>query len=256
MKRVLVIGPDVGMEFGWKLQWQTIARKTATYYDDAYVITTPDCMFMYEDFARPYTEMTERYKPNMFRFDDCDVTYMHPEPNNTKNAYVAQGKAIRFGEKDARAPQCIVLHARKKNDGREWPYDTWVTFVEKLKKVVNIPIMDIGTLDASYRFHGVLVGYQSDFGGSHNILANAKLCIGPSSGAMHLASMCGCPHLVWTDNKKWNLGGIAGTNRQRYELLWNPLKTKVRVIDQYGWQPEPNIILKETLNFLGELSET
>jgi hypothetical protein len=55
------------------------------------------------------------------------------------------------------------------------------------------------------------------------LLANADIVIGPSSGPMHLASLCGAPHVTWTDK--------ASTKR-RYLGGWNPHKTPCIVLDQ------------------------
>ena len=49
-----------------------------------------------------------------------------------------------------------------------------------------------------------------------NAITNANCTFGPSSGPMCLASLCGCPHVVWS----------KPSNRIRYEKNWNPLKTK------------------------------
>lgn len=59
-------------------------------------------------------------------------------------------------------------------------------------------------------------------------LSGCDLAVGQSTGGLHLASLCGCPHLVWAGNS----GRVASpwqiTGRQRYETMWNPLGTPVR----------------------------
>jgi hypothetical protein len=71
-----------------------------------------------------------------------------------------------------------------------------------------------------------------------SVASNCDLAVGQSTGGLHLASLCGCPHVVWSPGKqrvwtKWEI-----TNRQRYETFWNPHGTPVRFHDMSG-QPEP-----------------
>lgn len=54
-------------------------------------------------------------------------------------------------------------------------------------------------------------------------IAAAKCVIGPSSGPIHLASLCGCPHITW-------IASIHHTLEQRYKKLWNPFNTPVEFV--------------------------
>lgn len=58
-------------------------------------------------------------------------------------------------------------------------------------------------------------------------LSHCDLAAGQSTGGLHLASLCGCPHLVWStdDDRLWTPWEM--TNRQRYETYWNPLGTSI-----------------------------
>ena len=253
MKKIL-IALDIGNEFGWSLmRWQAKVRYMAKDYNDVYVVTTPDRMFVYEDFAKPYTEITKKYHPDMWRFRDCVITYIYP--HKTLCQSIGNDKFIKFGKKVVKFNEfndktegllCVAVHMRKKLDGREWGESKWQEFVEGLQKETKLPIVPIGS---NLWVHNVLV--HKYWGCScQDILASSVLCIGPSSGAMHLASLCGCEHLVWTDRKIWNLGFKKGTNRERYETAWNPLKTPVTVIDDQGWNPPVSVILNETRRIL------
>jgi len=246
VKRVLIFGPDVGVEFGWLLvKVIPKIRHMALNFDKTHVITSTDRMFAYKDFAKPYTEMTETFKQNMCGFHRTKITYVHP----TKELCCGPAKNLfyKYGRRSNVNP-CVVVHMRNKGDGREWPVKTWETFIDGLRKITKLPIYSIGT-----QVHRELDHNKVDrplYGSTASILGNAKLCIGPSSGPMHLASLCGCPHVVISDSKKWNLGGKKGTNRQRYETEWNPFGTEAIVIDQYGWKPNPDIVLGEVKKFL------
>ena len=70
------------------------------------------------------------------------------------------------------------------------------------------------------------------------IFSNAKLIAGPSSGPMHLASLCGATHLVWSTEY----------NRVRYERDWNPFKTPVIFHNEGGWNPNIDNIKNSILN--------
>jgi ADP-heptose:LPS heptosyltransferase len=64
-------------------------------------------------------------------------------------------------------------------------------------------------------------------------MANSTVLVGPSSGPVHLASLCGLPHVTWSPK---NATGIM-SNKDRYERIWNPLKTPVTFIEG-SWNPE------------------
>ena len=81
-----------------------------------------------------------------------------------------------------------------------------------------------------------------------DVLRSSEVCIGVSSGPMHLASLCLCKHVVWTDLKHQK--AINGTNKDRYKTIWNPFQTKVKVIDKYGWLPPVDEIYKAVRKML------
>ncbi len=67
-------------------------------------------------------------------------------------------------------------------------------------------------------------------------LRAARLAAGGSTGGLHLASLCGCPHVVWGPGRAERWTSIQMTNRQRYETIWNPLGTRVKY-HELGWKP-------------------
>jgi hypothetical protein len=67
-------------------------------------------------------------------------------------------------------------------------------------------------------------------------LKAARLAAGGSTGGLHLASLCGCPHVVWGPGRAERWTNIQMTNRQRYETIWNPLGTRVQY-HELGWRP-------------------
>ena len=61
-------------------------------------------------------------------------------------------------------------------------------------------------------------------------LSQAPLVIGPSSGTIHLASLCGAPHVTWY--------GRPVVSMDRYLSYWNPFDTPVTFLD--GNCPPPD----------------
>ena len=58
-------------------------------------------------------------------------------------------------------------------------------------------------------------------------MSNSKLIIGPSSGPLHYASLCGLSQIVWSEPK----------NRDKYLIHWNPFKTYVTFYSKKSWSP-------------------
>jgi hypothetical protein len=54
-------------------------------------------------------------------------------------------------------------------------------------------------------------------------LSQASLAIGPSSGTIHLASLCGTPHVTWY--------GRPVVSMARYITYWNPFETPATFLD-------------------------
>jgi hypothetical protein len=135
----------------------------------------------------------------------------------------------------------VLIHARGTDkygtDFRNWPEFKW----NDLVKYTGLSFASIGSEQGAYHIdntddlRGVsleqLCGYMSA----------STMVLGPSSGPMHLASLCGTPHFVWSGDRP---------NVERYEKYWNPLKTKVKILDHvHGWDPPLLTILKEMEKF-------
>ena len=67
------------------------------------------------------------------------------------------------------------------------------------------------------------------------VLSNSRCCFGPSSGPMHLASLCGTPHVVWS----------IMYNHIRYTKNWNPHNTPVLFLGEHEWHPEPEYVYEK-----------
>jgi len=91
-------------------------------------------------------------------------------------------------------------------------------------------------IPGTYDFRGVGLQRVMD------LMANAKLVVGSSSGPMHLSSLVGTVHMVLTDK----------INLRRYQYDWNPFNTPVKIIDEYGWKPPPQEVEKLIKEFFNQ----
>lgn len=258
MSKKILIAYSYGLEFGWHvIKWQSKVRYYSKNYDEVYIVCDDEYMFLYNDFARNIKDLSKSYTPDMWRFSGCTVDHMYPTKeiccrfDNDK--YISYEHVICHGYE--REGNKIAIHPRNKNDGREWEKEKWIEYIDCLvKSKPGIKIFYIGKAPGSYYLFNKNTMYGVYAGDSlymvSRTLSQTRLIIGASSGPLHFASLCGCPQLVWTDKGLWNLGGIKGTNRQRYEKYWNPFHTSVTVIDEYGWNPPVDIIVNKTLELL------
>lgn len=144
----------------------------------------------------------------------------------------------------------FLIHARSTSKGgtdkRNWPEEKWCELIDEMcvfpryrtPKGKEYNAACIGSPDGAMHFQGL--GGVYDYRGQSmenliKMISKAKCIVGPSSGPMHLASLCGTPQIVFTDKKHW--GSCNGTNRERYEKNWNPKGTKTIILDEDDWQP-------------------
>ena len=248
-KKILFAGPWVG-EFGWELMnWQGLVRKVASNYERVIVCCRPGNEALYEDFADEIITHTIHGTADCNRLKQIK----NPEEAQRIKSLISQDydhlyplgqqpierqEFIKYGIHDDKLAYDIIFHPRGRDfgEGRNWPKEYWLELLTRLKKdgkrlaciglsgaTLNIPNEDLFDDLRDIPLKQTL-----------NLLASSSLVIGPSSGPMHLASLCGTPHLVWTDREKYAQGRI---NREKYEYWWNPLGTKVEVIDDEGFKP-------------------
>jgi ADP-heptose:LPS heptosyltransferase len=155
---------------------------------------------------------------------------------------------IKYGRPGEEPAYDILIHARNPIGKRPWhAYQpmNWVALIDLLGHE-GLSVAAIGT--EAMRPAGADDMRNIPLERLMNLMASCKIVAGPSSGPMHLASLCGAFHIVWTD-KQW-YSAIRANNKARYLNIWNPLNTPCRVIDGYGWQPPPRVVadtVKEVL---------
>ena len=247
----LVAGPWIG-EFGWELcAWQGVIRAMAPQYKKIIIYGRPGHQYLYEDFANEYVEFTPQgTDPNMWMNDGTKFEFViqhkralwiKPQqfsfmPNAPEQVY------SRYGINAERT--AIAYHARsleKYGSGyMNWDSKNWKDLIDRYS---NKDVICIGAKEgASYAGGEDLRGASLE--ATCNALSRCSVLVGPSSGAMHLGSLCNTPHVVWSGHIK---------NKVRYETYWNPFNTPVTAIcpehspwdAQIIWQPKTREIADE-----------
>jgi len=261
MSKLLLAGPWLG-EFGWELMmWQAHIRKVACddKYDDVICIVRSGHDFMYSDFTDRFIFMDIDGSKNGWKINEKNPTVPSGILQKFKDddVRVIEPSAIDFKcqnfikyEVDSPHKYDLLFHCRSTTklgtEYRNWPVKRW----ELLRDNFNgLKIACIGSKDES-----IVINGTDDLRGCGlkelaSYCCNSKIMIGPSSGPMHFASLCGCTHIVFTDTK---IRFRDRTNRYRYEEGWNPLGTKAIVIDEEGWRPSVATVVK---SIEGELKD-
>lgn len=260
--RTLFAGPWVG-ELGWELfGWQSYIRAIATQFNRIIISSRPGHEVLYEDFMHTYIPVhpegtqTSGHVCVGFDYDDAHKPYITEERDlwiGPHQFFRGIQDFIRFGYPSEDSSFDVILHARStdkvQSASRNWPRAHWQTLAQRLL-ARGLTVACCGTpqaaihLDGTRDLRGIPLKQLAD------TMASSRVTIGPSSGPLHLASLCRCPHLVWTDNSFQE--PIQGTNRDRYERLWNPHRTRVGVVDAHGWQPPLEVIDAALMAFLEE----
>lgn len=254
----IIIGPWVG-EFGWELfSWQAYARSVSRRYDTVVVISRPGNEYLYSDFCDHYVP----YSPppgisdshthsavNSFDMQEfLKATLPIEELQSTSWSWMQPSKIGHPPYDHWRAPvtvtgfgdivpeyklyrglttdiDCqIVFHARnrqiRKNDN--WSIDSWSELQKQIKDI-GFNVASIGTTAESSHIPGTIDFREKPLEEVCGLLRSADVIVGPSSGPMHLATLSGCPQVVWTGNPKQNYS--------RYKYTWNPFCTDVEIIE-------------------------
>lgn len=263
MNTLMVAGPYVG-EFGYELfKWQGYVRTQAKLYDKVIVSSRPGHGLIYQDFASSFISYTSPINPcagiaNIPGTDFYELAHKvfggiaynriiipFKLDQDTPQEYVAYGVQGNYTRYD------VVVHARHVSvnpgemtevnkalkESRNWAQPNWDRMLHQVSADSKLKICCIGHPDAALHLANTDDKRGIDLSELANLLANARVIVGPSSGPMHFATLCRCPQVVW------------GTNNlvDRYHKAWNPFNTKVQfaVVDE-RWNPTPKHIAELT----------
>jgi hypothetical protein len=261
--RRLVVGPWTG-EFGWELfSWQGLVRKAAFDYDEVIVCGPPTSEALYLDFKHQYMPATIPGLRDCWRVDTKEREALAVLKDHLRKLGgdwiqpfgpipVDKQRFLKFGKVGNAPGFDVVIHARKaigKRPGHGWDTAHCDAVTRRLL-VAGYTVCAVGLSSDAYCPPDVKDCRDVPLYFLMDMLASSRLAMGPSSGPMHLASLCGTPHLVWTDTDVYS--AIGATNRARYERLWNPLSTRAIVLDHEGWRPSVESVLSAVMDFLLE----
>jgi len=265
---ILFAGPWVG-EFGWELfAWQGYIRSLSKFYDKIICISSSSSRFLYEDFCDDFIEFlpdSGEYKDSFYKvgFEINGKLIMELIKKNGIDIHqdslhilvprrIGDPPRTRLEEKFVFGPLYVsptykklgiktssnnlIIHARNRTlrSQDNWPEQKWKILIDKLKDI-GYNVISVGLKQESMHVEGTEDKRGCQQQELLNMLASAKCIFGPSSGAMHLASLCGCPQIVWSDK----------SNFVRYTKNWNPFSAEVLFLSEYDWQPKPEYIFKK-----------
>jgi hypothetical protein len=274
MKRALIAGPCIS-EFGWEvMEWQGYVRKQAEGCDRVIVCSRPHMQPLYADIPGlvfiPHAIRAEVTTHKADIMHTPDVMQECTELLDTMAADLeARGCAVsrlevprsglRFGSqfeidgsqvyrRFGRKPPKIILHIRNKQytTGSEpnYPAKLWRQIIGRLVARYGGPVAAVGTgtdalcLPPCDDYRDIPLDRLCD------LMAGADIAIGPSSGPMHLASLCGCPHVVWTERE---------ATADRYLRGWNPFGTPAcALIQERGKWIESKAVIDAVAEIIGD----
>jgi hypothetical protein len=163
----------------------------------------------------------EAYKSNGWK-----ILRLRSKPTSAKVAGsrrpVNEHCFIRFGNQ-LESGYDIVLHVRNRLDGVHhnnlYSIPNWNKLINRLRDAGYTKLVAIGTKRQALPLDGVDDLRDAPLQHVMDVIRSARMAIGPSSGPLHLASLCGTPHIVWGEPPK-----------DRFETIWNPFKTPVTVL--------------------------
>ena len=274
LNKRLIAGPWIG-EFGWELfAWQAYVRALAENFEETVIACKPSSKALYSDFASKFIDLDP---PNglsdsffmhgvdlnvytrqvLLKHDsllDKGTTIFAPRrigfPPNTHFSeqikvkdYIIKPKYIRFGQEQDLQYE-YVFHIRDRDLRKEdnWSLDNW----KKLHKLLTKNgerVACVGTTKESGVIPEADDLRDKPLEEVFNILRNCKTVFGPSSGPMHLSSLCGARHLVWGDRK---------LSLTRYENNWNPLSTPVLFLDEFQYHPTPEYVFDRYTQWINQ----
>lgn len=235
------------LELGWELcTWIPAVRRRSRRYDRTVIVGKPGFQYLYEDFADEYVEHRvsgdkDRWLCNgqLQKMPDRFVRRFRPDKIWTptrKICYNRQREYFKYGGGEAEKYD-IIIHARAMTKyGQSNLNYSPKKYAKLVRHFSGKRIACIGSRKGAFAIDGAEDLRGVPMKQLSNVLGVGKVCVGTSSGPMHLASMCGCPHVVLTGPEKlkslhWR------TNKDRYVHLWNPFNAPCNVVQAVGWKP-------------------
>ena len=261
----LIAGPFVG-EFGWELfGWQGRVRYLSQFFSKTTVICRKGFSYLYKDFADECEEYAgslagETSGPllrnfqyqNEISYDKVKDLRILPQTQlvdynwrkSSQGGPFKNQSFVKYGEPGAREWD-VLFHARAthkaSSEYRNWQLDSWKSLSSLLS---SFRLASVGAAESSMHVPGPddLRGISLE--SLSTTMRNSAVTVGPSSGPIHFAALCGCPQVTWF-GAPW---GVA--NVRRYHD-WNPFRVLNVAIYDVEWNPDPRQVAFEAKSILG-----
>ena len=273
--RILLVGPYVG-EIGWELMsWQGRVRLRfhEGRFDRLVVLGAAGREAFYEDMPLEYRPVDLSANPGQAYEDRRALPpSVEPMPADQLRSLLepmvqaAESELLEAGHEievlwpaysgaihpcDDEHQRFICFH----RPVEQAPPAPWVVLVRRTRDfgMANWSASDWDDLASRLGARGIRTSvFPKSFQTTIEILSHCDLAVGQSTGGLHLASLCGCPHLVWSadDDRLWTPWEM--TNRQRYETYWNPLGTPV-IYRGSTSLPGPELAVEWIADALGQI---
>jgi len=273
MKRALIAGPCMS-EFGWEvMEWQGYVRKQAEGCAVVVVCSRPHMEPLYAGIpGLRFVPHSVRADVTTHRIDalhdpvaleECELILASMARELEAEGYAVERldvprSGVRFGEGFAldgrqryrrmgRPQPRIITHIRAKRYtvGGEpnYPDELWGDIIGRLVALYGGPVAAVGAATDAMCLPGCDDWRDIPLDRLCDLFASAAVAVGPSSGPMHLASLCGCPHVVWTERE---------ATADRYRRGWNPFGTPARALiqDRKAWI-DPGVVVKAVGEIIG-----
>jgi len=221
----IAFAPFVG-EFGWEVaSWAPFCRYQARGFRHVTVTSFAATAALYADFCTDFQSHGQSGRgldyPKSFAF-----------------YFGTPAEYVRYGRPGHGPRFDVLIHARGIARKATINYRHWPAVVEGLLarrlKVACIGTSADGGIAPAVDLRGAPLPMLMD------LCANARVTVGASSGAMHLAAACGCDLVVWGDRKT----RYHETLETRYTKTWNPPpRVAVGYLATDDWQPDPAAVL-------------
>ena len=248
-ERILLAGPWVG-EFGWELcAWQGYVRRLSKQYNKTIVLSRAGREFLYEDFCdefiifdSPLSKVNGPYgETNQIKLNEILKTVHHtrhlssfciinPVSFNLNKSIIGtefnKQDFIKYSSNTINKQYDILIHPRNKIVGgiRNWNIDNYNKLVLLLKE--DYSVAEIGT-DEAFKLDDIDDYRNISLRDTVSLMNRTKLVVGGASGPIHLASLCGAPHFLWSEEY----------SRPRFTTHWNPHNAKMFFHLITHWNP-------------------
>jgi len=270
--KALIAGPCIS-EFGWEvMEWQGYVRKQAQGCDVVVVCSRLHMRHLYADLPGlvfiPHDiecDVSTHTADRMHTPEKLEAARLHID--NIEAEFIKSGyevcrlevprSGIRFGEGFAidgkqdykrmgtHYPR-VIVHIRNKrwceSSEPNYPVELWEKIIGRLVCIGYKDIGAIGTHADALCLPGCQNFLDIPLDRLCDMLASADIVIGPSSGPMHLASLCQCPQVIWTERE---------VTADRYRNGWNPFNVPVEaLIQSKGEWIDPAVVVASALRIL------